>query len=92
MKDSSSVAGNSATQSGGGIYSYGDDSAVTMLEGSMVSGNTADADDSGFGSGGGIYGGCGSYLTGAVGDANVDANHKGVASPVENNVHYIPCG
>ena len=58
---------------------------------SSVSGNTADADDVDGGTGGGIFVGRFTTLTGAVDGGNVNDNYRGTASPVENNIVLESC-
>ena len=84
------MSGNTANQYGGGI--------VNSVQGTIilnglpsVSGNTADADDADGGTGGGIFVGCFTTLTGAVDGGNVNDNYRGTASPVENNIVLESC-
>ena len=83
------VLGNTATY-GGGIYSHA--GTLTLRGTSSVMGNTADSDDDGSETGGGIFVGCAGTLTGAVDGVNVNDNYLGTASPVEDNIFYqTPC-
>lgn len=90
LNDSSSVRGNTAKRHGAGIMSPFR-GAVTLNDSSWVSGNTADADDAHGGTGGGIFVGCLSTLTGAVDGGNVYDNFRGAATPVEDNIFLQPC-
>ena len=65
--------------------------SITLHDSSSVTGNTADADDTNDGTGGGIFRTCKSALAGAVGGGNVNDNHLGSAAPVENNIVVGPC-
>ena len=60
----STISGNSATGRGGGIQSLAETGSdyFTLISYSTITGNTADADDDGFGYGGGICGGGGDAL------------------------------
>jgi hypothetical protein len=91
MNDSSSVVGNSTVRGGGGVSNGGD---LTMNGSSTITGNTADADDNGVGGGGGIKVMCSGTLIGAVDGGNVNDNHRGTSSPVEDNIADPPqvCG
>jgi CSLREA domain-containing protein len=50
----STIAGNTATEFGGGIYASGANTTVTLTSSTVV-GNKADSDDSGAGNGGGVF-------------------------------------
>ena len=88
MYDSSSVTGNSLNGAGGGIYAR---SQVILSGDATVSGNTANADDSGGEEGGGIFVTCTGSLIGAVDGGNVNDNYVGTTSPVEDNIAFETC-
>ena len=67
-----SATGNTAEQNGGGIYSTGEGSNVT-ISGGTISANKANGITPGTGNGGGIYGATGTTLT-ISGEANINYN------------------
>ncbi len=80
----STIAGNSTPDAGGGIIS--DSNATVEISSSTVVGNTADSDNTGSGTGGGLSDGAAGTVFGEFRIANtiVADNRVGTTAPVQN--------